>query len=133
MNHKKGRSGGSANVLIDTIANCLPVDSLFNKDTFANLTGINKGSCQQRLKTLVKDGYLTEEFTLGMPSFYKMSIEMRLLMIERGKINRRIRGKAPSDRSKKMTSIVSKQKVESDKVEARKEHALRKLREVKFI
>ena len=58
--------GKSVEVLIDEVANALPVGTKFTSKEFSELTGIKKISCMARLLNLVADGYLTKEGSKGV-------------------------------------------------------------------
>lgn len=129
MNRKSCTKGKSAEVFIDCIANSLPVDTWFCKSDFSRLTGILSGSSYERIKTLIDGGYLESKGRSGQVMQYRMTFEMQLMMIERGKINKSNRGRTV----KKKPIRTSKEEILKSEAEAYKINSEMLLRSIKFI
>jgi DNA-binding Lrp family transcriptional regulator len=88
MRHKKGKVTQSASVSICEVARSLPIDAWFSIDSFSEFTGIKRASCQQRINSLVDNGFLDrEKGYLARNNRFKMSMKARRLMIEKGNKN----------------------------------------------
>lgn len=121
--------GKSAEVTITDIANVLPVDTWITKRGFALLTGIIPGSCYERIKTLIGGGYLESKGRAGQVMQYRMTFEMQLMMIERGKLNKFNKGNSV----KKTPLRTSKEEILKSEVEAYKINSEMLLKSIKFI
>lgn len=124
MNIKQGKN---KEVLIGEIANILTIDEWFDKFEFSNKTGIDLNCVNPRLRRLVGEGYLESKPGKARKLMYRMTIGMRLMMIERGQIDKKGRGRPREPAPKGIKEIIKAE------AEAHKEAAERILRLVNFI
>ena len=103
-------------VSITEISALLTVDQWFDKFQFSKKTGVIISSCNRRLKYLFDGGYLERKTGPARTNLYRMTEEMQLSMIERGKINQTFREKVPAEEKKKKREMAKlKKAVQCDK------------------
>jgi hypothetical protein len=129
MQRKKSHNGKQSPVLIEDIANILPTNEWFTRVEFAEYTGIRELSSYQRLNTLELGGYIESKCDAGQELQYRMTSDMRLMMLERGRINKSNCGCMP----KKKTERISKEKMAEYEIEAHRISAEMILKSIKFI
>ena len=91
------RSRKNKEILLDEIANVLPVNTPFSKIEFCELTGMLKASSGFRLRTLVDDKQLLK----NGPSNFTMTPEMKEQMFIQAENNLHNRGKSKKVKPKK--------------------------------
>jgi hypothetical protein len=75
----------AAEIFNSDIAAVLPVNTVFTKIQFSQLTGVRIESCNNRLRSMQRSGFLDTNFKKGQPSTYIMSEDQRDKLAKAGR------------------------------------------------